>query len=326
VYYGILHNHSIISDGAGDPAYAYKYARDVADLDFFSLADHAESVDSEEWISLGMIADGFNKNGSFIAFRGFEWSHPVYGHVAVIDSRDICRATEPGTDTFQKLLRFLNTRDCFAFFNHPGRQDSTGTEFDHFASPGSMKIVGMELWNKNDGFGVYYYNDGYVAGDGNKGFYDEALAAGWRIGASGSDDNHTATYGTDVNYRMAVIADSLTRRSIRDAIRARRFFSTSDKNLKISFEVNGTQMGSYISPGICDARISAYDTETFVKIELVGNGKVVRTWDVKSCEPAVNISFDAEQGEYYYIRLLQADGDEAVSSPIWIDTTNGRFK
>ncbi|MCL6590949.1 MAG: hypothetical protein K6U80_13475 [Firmicutes bacterium] len=37
------------SDGAGSPSQAYVYARDVARLDFFSLADHSEQIDATEW-------------------------------------------------------------------------------------------------------------------------------------------------------------------------------------------------------------------------------------------------------------------------------------
>ena len=40
VYYGQFHSHTEVSDGSGTPDDAYRYARDTAKLDFFSISDH----------------------------------------------------------------------------------------------------------------------------------------------------------------------------------------------------------------------------------------------------------------------------------------------
>jgi hypothetical protein len=177
----------------------------------------------------------------------------------------------------------------------------------------------MELWNKNDGFDVYYYNDGYYRNDNNKSFFDEALARDWKLGASGSDDNHKGTHGTRNDYRMAVIAPALTRADIYNALKSRNFYSTSDKNLKLSFLMNGNQMGSSISAGNTNVVISAYDTENFNRIELLKEGTVIRTWNSNSSNPEVTDTLSTMEGEYYYVRVRQSDGDQAISSPIHID-------
>jgi hypothetical protein len=70
----------------------------------------------------------------------------------------------------------------------------------------------MELWNKNDAFSTYYYNDGYYTNDGNKGYFDEANVRDWKIGAAGANDNHSGTWGTENNYRLAVLATAKTKR------------------------------------------------------------------------------------------------------------------
>jgi hypothetical protein len=115
-----------------------------------------------------------------------------------------------------------------AFFNHPAR--GAGVRFEGFATTPTDKIVGMELFNKSDGFDVYYYNDGFYPNDGNLGHYDEANIRGWRIGAAGNDDNHGGTWGTRTDFRTAILSENLTRADLLEAMQERRFYSTLDKN------------------------------------------------------------------------------------------------
>ena len=94
-------------------------------------------------------------------------------------------------------------------------------------------MIGIELWNRNRGFSRFYYNDGYYRSDNNKSYIDEANNRGWQLGALGSDDNHTGTWGTDVPYQMAILSNNLTRNDLLGAIQARRFYATLDKNLSL---------------------------------------------------------------------------------------------
>lgn len=178
----------------------------------------------------------------------------------------------------------------------------------------------MELWNKNNGFSKFYYNDGYTSNDGNKGYYDEALTLGWKIGASSSDDNHDATWGTRTDYRLAVLAPSKTRTDIYAALKNRRFFSTLDKNIALSFKINENEMGSIIASGTYSSVVTANDAdgEVFSKIQLVKNGSVMNTWEINSASPQIKLDITCSSNDYYYIKVTQADGEEAISSPIFI--------
>ena len=324
IYYGHLHNHCNVSDGTGTPDDAYNYAKNTALLDFFSLADHSGAIDANEWTAMKTAADAYNEPGVFSAFRGFEWtSSGSYGHVAVINSNDYCTTSSP-TNTFSDLCNWLNTRECVAFFNHPGRENAAGTEFSHFSTTPSTKIVGMELWNKNDAFSRYYYNDGYFASDGNKGYYDEAISRNWRIGASGSEDNHSGNWGNYNNYRLAVLATANTREDIYNAFKEKRFFSTLDKNIALSFKINGSEMGSTLVPGTHSLHIQASDGdgELFTEVKLLKNGSLLNTWAPNSATPNITVELAFNDNEYYYIIVKQADGNEAISSPIWISGGN----
>ena len=314
VYYGQLHGHTSISDGSGAPSDAYKYARDTAKLDFFSIADHdyyPDDMTASDWTAITNAANTYNSDGTFVTFWGFEWTSddPSYGsgllnkgHITIINSPDYCNARYEPTRTLHQLCTWLSTRDAIAFFNHPGQYDTT---FDKFVFNHTDNIVGMELWNRDTD---YYSNDGYYGNDGGLGYDDEALSRGWYVGASGSGDNHAKDWGTQNEWRMAVLAPRKTRASIYDAMKARRFYSSRDKNLALSFTCNGAQMGSRIAGGALNIEIEATDAdnETFSRIDLLKNGAVVQRWTTNATHPMVTSTQSGHQGDYFYVRMYQS--------------------
>lgn len=321
VYYGNFHNHSNFSDGKGTPASAYEYARKTAHMDFFSLADHCLMISPDEWNEVKKIADSTNEDGVFTTFWGFEWSsNSNYGHIAIIGTQDYCTVLQSSSNSLDELFTWLSTRDAVAFLNHPGREDAAKREFDHFSCAPSSKIVGMELWNKKHAFESFYYNDGYYSNDGTKSYFDEANSRGWKVGAAGGDDNHSATWGTVTEFRVAVLANHLTRSDIFEALKARRFYSTLDKNLALSFKINGQEMGSTIAPGPANIQIQACDgdQETFIKAKLKKCGQTIQTWEFDTASANIMHSITTKPGEYYYVLIRQKDGNEAISSPIYI--------
>lgn len=321
-YYGNLHNHSNISDGSGSCDDAYNYAKNVSHQDFFSLADHCMSVSSGEWSTMKSVANQYNEDGVFVSFWGFEWSsNALYGHVTVLGSDDYCSALSFNTNSFSKLCDWVNGRNCLAFFNHPGRENDLGQEFNHFNTAPSMKFIGMELWNKGNGFNTWYYNDGYFGNDGNLGFYDEALMRNWYIGACGNEDNHDGDWGVRES-KFAILANELSRDCLWESLEARRFFSTLDKNIAMSFKIYGHEMGSRLQPGDYSGVIELNDPdgEVFVKVELLRNGEIYQTFDILDNHPLIPLSnLITDHGEYYYVRATQQDGDQAISSPIFFN-------
>ncbi|MFC1643381.1 CehA/McbA family metallohydrolase [Myxococcota bacterium] len=324
VYYGSLHNHSSASGGKGSPSDAYRHARDAAGLDFFGLSDHAEQISSSEWTAIKRAAAQYNQDQVFAAFWGFEWSSDGNcGHVTVVNTPDYTTARTSATDTLEELDEWLSGRDGIALLNHPGKEDNARREFTHFAYQPSDAFVGIELFNVHLGerSGLnYYYNDGYHRGDGNLSYIDEANTRGWRLGAAGGEDNHDGNWGTATESRLAILATGLTRARLLAALRARRFFSTSDRNVALSFKLSGQEMGSTVSAGTSTASIFATDAdgERFSRIQLKQSGAVLKTWTPNGTSPRVSSSVTLRGGEYYYVVVRQNDGDEAISSPIWV--------
>lgn len=351
VYFGDLHNHSDVSRcdtiNSGTPLETYTYAKFTGNLDFFCLTDHSNhSPFDTAWGRTKQIADSLNEDGVFTAFYGFEWTHWSHGHVNVINSDDYCDSETSITNTFSELVDWVNGNDhenVVAFFNHPGYCTHNGstTEFDHFDNSivePSDKFVGIELWNADNNFNRYYYDNhpdfpanpkgGFYVEEGNRKTYiDEANERGWKLGASGAGDNHWPTAGTRYNGRLAILSNNLTRTDLINAMKARRFYSTLDKNLYLSFKIGGQEMGSSITEGNHTFKIQAEDGdgETFVKYKVL-NQDLIQVAGANYLNPQskLDLTFNLRKsqliGEYYYVIVIQTDGDEAISSPIWISS------
>ncbi len=321
IYFGHLHNHSELSGAVGTPEQAYSDAR-LAGLDFFGLADHGEQLTTDEFARMKAAADAADDPDFFSAFYGFEWTSGTYGHVAVINPATFTSASNSTTDTFSEFMSWLSTYGGVAFFNHPGRYNSSGLEFEHFTGAYSARIVGMELWNRTS---VLYYNSGYTSDSRDRsGHYDEALLEGWFIGAGGSEDNHDGLWG-EGNYRLAVISGSNNRQAIYDALSTQCFYSTLDENLELSFQVDGHEMGSGTAGGSNQVVVKAADrdAEGFTQVEIIRNGYIVHTEYLSGATlPTVTCALSTQKGDYLYCKVTQTDGDEAFSSPVFI-TSDG---
>lgn len=349
VYFGDMHNHSTASDNwdpTQTPEVVYTKAK-AAGLDFFALTDHDSGSNYElkqaDWQAIKTIANAANTD-SFVAFYGFEWSSWTEGHINVIydgtTSGDYCIK-----GSLANFITWLNARpNAIAFFNHPGwlvQANPNGeNEFSHFNLTPSNSFVGIELWNSSNKLNHYYGQnsppylinaDGYYTNDGNKNFFNEANNRGWKLGAWGGGDEHGSLFGVNYNSRVAILANSLTRADLFAAMKARRFYSTLDKNLCLSFRINGYEMGSSITAttGNNTFRIQAKDGngEKFTQI-VIYNQDQNQVYSAVLDEEIVDRQIDLNvkcNDDYFYVKVKQNlydNVDEAISSPIWIVNKN----
>ncbi|HQN01301.1 MAG TPA: CehA/McbA family metallohydrolase, partial [Candidatus Hydrogenedentes bacterium] len=327
IYFGSLHNHSTLSDGDGSPDEAYVYARDVAQLDFFSLADHSEYfIFNSNFDKLKEAAQKYYVPGEYVTLWGFEWSHTTKGHICVHNTSDSINSVfTPSLTDFYEWLS--DHPEGFATYNHPGRQDDLGTEFNHFEfrDYAVNQVVGIETFNKGDGYDEYHYVNAY---DSGKTYLDLAISKGWRIGATGGFDHHGTTWGTSTTFRTGVLATELTREAIIDAYRNRRFYSTENKDLYLDFRCSGYPMGSQLTGVPLEFTVSAWDGsgDLVQEVRLYRNGTVYKTAQVGGTDVTVSFSDTAPNAQdYYYVIVGLNVGDhggypdEAISSPIWCD-------
>ena len=316
MYFGNLHSHTAYSDGAGTPKEAFTWARDVAGYDFYVVTDHAEQISFREWLDTGKQADAFNDNGTFVAMRGFEWSHTLAGHINVYNTDwYVSSITRPSLNSFYLWLDWNNG---LAQFNHPGREPFV---FHNFAYSSSVadNFFAIETGNKNTGNNDAEYLD----------YYPLALEAGWSLAPTSNQDNHSLKTNT---HRTVIVAPELSRAALLDAMKNRRIYSSDDPNIEVVFKQGDTWMGGTVYPadsGAVTFTIAIRDDEPVKHIALLDTaGNVVAehvpavgTGTLQWC-PEIAVSANG-----YYVKVTSAntldedDGNTeqiAVTAPVWI--------
>ncbi|MGH3924923.1 MAG: DUF3604 domain-containing protein, partial [Pseudonocardiaceae bacterium] len=170
-----LHNHTLLSDGEGDPEAAFPSMRD-AGLDVAALTDHAIrgaalegtgrggtpwiGLDRAAWRRTGKLADTHDRPGEFTAIRGFEWSHPDLGHVNTWFTDDFTDVATYGAmpDLYAWLARVDGHYGAhaagvggFAGFNHPGREAGRFADF-RYEAVAADQLVSLEMFNRTDDY------------------------------------------------------------------------------------------------------------------------------------------------------------------------------
>ncbi len=268
-----LHNHTLLSDGDGDPALAFDSMRS-AGLDVAALTDHATLSDNvlgdvlagllppeykqvagltpNGWARTSEYADAANHDGAFTALRGFEWSEPLLGHVNVWFTEHYVDVLQAGV--MAPLLDWLRREPGLvldggagglAGFNHPGREPGRFQEFTYDARVRD-RVVSLEMFNRTDD----YLFEGYA--DGTSSPLVACLNAGWRTGIAGVTDEHGVDWGhPEGKGRTGLWVKRHTRQGVKAAMRARRFFATRTSGLRVdaTASVNGAapaRMGSVL--------------------------------------------------------------------------------
>jgi hypothetical protein len=237
-----LHNHTRLSDGAGDPRQAFPSMR-AAGLDVAAITDHSRwaslfldlakapgwtGIDPRAWRQTITLAEEANADGEFVALHGFEWSHAAYGHMNVWNSEQFTDPlrTAPTMGRFWRWLEHRGT-DGLAGFNHPG----TGRlRFDGFGYRPAMaqRLVSLELFNKLED---YLLKD---TDRGKESPLNQCLNVGWRVGLMGVTDEHGADWGRpEGKGRAGLWLRELTRAGVLEALAARRFFASRVKGLRL---------------------------------------------------------------------------------------------
>ena len=311
-YLGDIHSHTSYSDGTGTPSDAFTYARDTAAIDFLAVTDHSNSLTDTEWADVRTQANTFTSPGSFVGLAGFEWTNTQDGHINVYQTDTYVSRNDLNYDTLAKFYGWLKTQPtAIAEFNHPfSNQEYQGFAYDPAVD---AKITMQEVGNGSPPYSYARLEPAYIY----------ALDKGWHVGATNNQDNHAWNWGYPANNMTGIVADQLTQDGVLAAMRDLRTYGSEDRDLHLSFQANDYWMGTTIecatgAPLQFHASVSDL-TDPISQLQIITTGGVLlasqsvsstaTTWDFTYTNPG--------GGNWYYLKAIEADGDLAISAPIW---------
>lgn len=355
-YFGQLHSHTgEYSDGSGTLDEALDYVAGIPEsdnVDFVAFTDHSNYFDSSsapnpaealydmskmttesanKWAAYNSAIDNFNTSSpDRIALAGYEmtWSGGP-GHINTFNTPGIVsrnnntlndKTGDAGLQAYYKLLIDAGTNKVQSInqLNHPGTTFGNFSDFAYYTPALDNYVQLVEVGNGEGQIGAGGYYPSYEQ-------YIMALDKGWHVAPTNNQDNHKGSWGNANDARNVIYADSLSEDGLFDAIRERRLYATEDKNLEISYTLDGHMMGSQLGTEDVgenvDIAVTVYDpdyNDAISKVEVVVNsGRVAYTWDSIPASGELSATIPADYS-YYFIRVTQADGNLAVTAPVWV--------
>ena len=329
LYFGQLHAHTDISNGAGSVEEAFQYASQVDGLDFFAVTDHSDSFDnadmgaidadgadiSADWAA-GKQAAASVTGEDFVGLFGFEMTWPEdkqLGHISTFNTpgwqtRDQADFENVPTALENYYTALASVPGSVSQFNHPDDIHGDFERFDHYSPQYDAVVSLLEVAGE----------DGVVDCE----YYDLALDKGWHVAPTNNQNNHNGQWGDASDARTVVLAKDLTEEALYAAMKDRRVYATQDSDLAIYYELNGTVMGSII-PKSENAAVTVFlsdpTDEAIGNVEVVTDGGAVLVSEYVET-PSQVLELSASSGHsYYYLRITQPDGDVAVTAPVWMD-------
>jgi hypothetical protein len=325
-YFGDIQQHSAHSDGVGSAEEVYLRARDRYGDDFVALTDHESFLGKRtgpgEWRYLQEVADAFDRPGRFATLLAYEWTgkrYPGPGHKCVyLPKRDLPIVSRDDVPEGRELVQRVAAIGGWAAPHHIGW---TGAD-----EPGHDP-AGQPTWEICSCHGCYEHADHPLGqrGEHEDQLVDVMLKKGHRFGFTASSDSHGLLWHHGEArkrdpYRTgltAVQAPELTRDAVFEALKARRCYGTSGAKIRLDFLVDGHPMGSEIAAGEHRVVGAVVGESALERVELVGATGVLASGSVDGREGTLDVRVRFPKPGYGYLRVVQADGEMAWSSPVF---------
>ena len=337
IFYGDLHQHSSLSDGRGTIDQCYTRSKYILHYDFATLTDHewftGNLLTPSEWDRIKIMGQQFYEPGKFITYAAYEWTTPRlpkgFGHKNVFFmswDKPIFSFDSSAKNT-KDLFKLLKKNDAIAFPHHIGW---TGTDWENHdpevqpdveivSTHGAFEYMGNEPIRHRGGMPGYFVQDG--------------LAKGLKFGLIGSSDGHGLRYHHGVGRKdnewqtglTGVIVKNKTKEEIFSALKDRRVFATSGTKIQVNFKINDKWMGSEIN----------ITNPPEINLEVLGSSKLHYAILVRDNKNLLYLGKDLTEGRgarikyvdkdltagehWYYVRVIQDNGEMAWSSPIWVN-------
>lgn len=293
LYWGDLHNHNAVGYARGSLERFYDIAR--SHLDFYCFTGHSQWHDMPEmsqniqlkwvrgfeimknnWGKLKSFANEYLEPGTFVSFIGYEWHSSSYGDVHIIF---------PGSEAelvfmndIKEFQKFAKEEGAILIPHHPvykqGWRGQNWSVLDTAISP--VVEIFSEHGNAESDRSPFRYIRHSMGGRYTQNTLQRLWQRGLRVGVVASSDDHLGYPGAYGEGLVAVYADTPTRRSIFEAIRARRTFGVSADRIELDFRLNGHWMGETIPyTSKRTIRVKVKGKDVIDRVEVLRNNKVI---------------------------------------------------
>jgi hypothetical protein len=312
LYWGLLHEHTELSDGVGSLDSCYVNMRHGSRLDFGATSDHDHRFETtdEMFEMTREAARRYYEPGIFTTFLGYEWAkwrrngdgdRNVY---YLKDDGEFFRSQTGELDRPDKLFEALKGHDSIVIPHHTAYEGNFCDWSQH--DPEIERLVEIysvfgssersaEQGNPYPVRTGQLHDPRWVKVSGEKprlaeyppGFVQEGLGIGWKVGFTGGGDKHCSHPGDDVrsgfpplNYKpglTGVWSGRNCREEIWRSLRERRCFATTGARMLLRMSVNGHPMGSEFNMdggGKRSIHLTASGTDNISSVELVRNNEV----------------------------------------------------
>lgn len=331
--FGDIHGQSGLSDGMGTIDQYYRRSRAKADLQFSCLTDHdcyPDWISQSEWELMRTTARIMNVDNEMTCLLSYEWTPNEYqydfGHKNVYyrdDNGDIFRSGDKSGITPTDLYASIKNYKGMCIPHHPAADWGMVSAATDWSFHNDQVERLAEIMSRHAPYEDYESTSKYTKNIKKmpRHSVQDALARGYRMGFTAGSDSHQMEHGVEGGI-MAVFTQTHDREGIWDAMYDRRTYGTTGARILVSLKVNGHMMGSELTmqkDAPAHFEVSVFGTQN-VKVDLLRNNTVIRTWEPNSQH--CDVAFDemaASDSDYYYIRVIQPDDHMAWCSPIWID-------
>jgi hypothetical protein len=307
LYYGDLHRHTDLSlcfpflDGSVEDA--YRYAIDVAGMEFLGITDHTRDINhgnvkSQLWWRCTKHVTRHRLKDRFFAMFTYERSMGETDHNVVTLRDDVLRDfTYPLVDFWKEL-----DHDSFTVPHAPLMAKTWAHHQDDALRPLIEIYQGCRDYDSLKQVRI-------------------PLDKGYQLGFIASSD-HVSTSASFA----CVWAPKNNLTSIFRSMQTRRTYGATDK-IRLVFRSGDHWMGErFVAKSVPTFQIEIDGTAPFKELTLYDNGAAVSKIPLTEGKKSINTTYKPDKyftGKHYlYIHLVQADGNQAWSSPIWATYDN----
>ena len=330
IFVGDTHAHTSYSDGLATPYEVFDKVKEEEFFDFFTVTDHTELLDDDEFFHTFAAADAYTDAG-FTAFAGSESQVDLYHKNSI--GRD---QNDGGEIVIINKEGYSISSDLDTFFSDIGENESG------FAIIAHPHIIGFTdtpvLWNafdpihqtdermKNLIHGVEIFNGKDDSNMLNEHAFFTFLDCGYKVCPVGSSDHHGPRWGkVSVPDRTFVYAEGGSKEYMIDAFIHARAYACENGNVKLFYTCNGKNPATTLP--LADIYEFSVHQEPFYVVndadetvfaEVISDyGEVVASREVGKHMYDFDITVHSSTARYFYIKLYSRIGEVTLSAPIF---------